>query len=529
MSGVGVPAHGPELIFAVVRPVGTPFEGFRSALRGGLLDYGYTSYDVKLSEILSDLALQRGEPVPQKPENLRVSRLMDEGDLLCSEERLAAAVAIEAVNRIREYRGTHVSRDPSAQVSADDDIPRAAYVLDSLKRPAEVVQLREIYGDHLIVVSLQSSVETRRQVLADLIEPHGAQPQLGSTADIVDGLIERDLRESDDVFGQNMQRTFPMAEIFVNVDGDIPTQVNRLLNRLFGSPDYDQPTAAEFGMQLANLSRTRSPELGLKVGAAIVTDDLEVLSLGANTHPVPSGSPAFDSSALDIRDLVLDTVRRLSKAALSQDAVRRLKEDGNAYVAELVSGPLAEAKILDLTEFQPTVHAEMNALLDALRRGVSVDGATVYVTAFPCHTCAKHLVALGLQVRYIEPYPKSRAEAMYGTTVSDRFLPFTGIAPARYDKLFGTADDRKGPDGARMSWSAADRSQAQPKVDLLLDQRGIADREVIAVSIHATDVVPIGHDEQHGAKVSHAGMEPEPLARQDEPVVSPENGVRDDC
>lgn len=46
---------------------------------------------------------------------------------------------------------------------------------------------------------------------------------------------------------------------------------------------------------------------------------------------------------------------------------------------------------------QATVHAEQNAVADAARRGVALDGATVYVTHIPCITCAKILAAAGIR------------------------------------------------------------------------------------------------------------------------------------
>ncbi len=46
---------------------------------------------------------------------------------------------------------------------------------------------------------------------------------------------------------------------------------------------------------------------------------------------------------------------------------------------------------------QATVHAEQNAVSDAARRGVALDGATVYVTHVPCITCAKILAAAGIR------------------------------------------------------------------------------------------------------------------------------------
>ena len=44
-----------------------------------------------------------------------------------------------------------------------------------------------------------------------------------------------------------------------------------------------------------------------------------------------------------------------------------------------------------------TVHAEMNALVQAAKRGHAVDGATAYVTNLPCPTCAKALITAGIK------------------------------------------------------------------------------------------------------------------------------------
>ena len=49
-----------------------------------------------------------------------------------------------------------------------------------------------------------------------------------------------------------------------------------------------------------------------------------------------------------------------------------------------------------------TVHAEQNALLTALRHGVSVLGATCYVTRPPCGSCAAALIQAGV-VRVVHP------------------------------------------------------------------------------------------------------------------------------
>jgi dCMP deaminase len=41
-------------------------------------------------------------------------------------------------------------------------------------------------------------------------------------------------------------------------------------------------------------------------------------------------------------------------------------------------------------------HAEVNAIGFAARRGVATAGATIYVTAEPCHGCAKAISAAGI-------------------------------------------------------------------------------------------------------------------------------------
>lgn len=43
------------------------------------------------------------------------------------------------------------------------------------------------------------------------------------------------------------------------------------------------------------------------------------------------------------------------------------------------------------------VHAEMNAILNAASRGVSVKGATVYVTISPCQSCARAIIQTGIR------------------------------------------------------------------------------------------------------------------------------------
>jgi len=72
------------------------------------------------------------------------------------------------------------------------------------------------------------------------------------------------------------------------------------------------------------------------------------------------------------------------------------------------------------------VHAEQNAIIQAAKLGVSIDGATLYCTHQPCVMCAKMIVNSGIvRVVYQEGYPDEFAVEMLreGGVKLERFVP----------------------------------------------------------------------------------------------------------
>jgi deoxycytidylate deaminase len=88
----------------------------------------------------------------------------------------------------------------------------------------------------------------------------------------------------------------------------------------------------------------------------------------------------------------------------------------------------------------------MHALLAASQiGGQRVRGGKVFCTTYPCHSCARHIVAAGVrEVYYIEPYRKSLATKLHDDAITEdeetrdkvRILPFDGVSPRRYLDLF---------------------------------------------------------------------------------------------
>jgi dCMP deaminase len=63
-------------------------------------------------------------------------------------------------------------------------------------------------------------------------------------------------------------------------------------------------------------------------------------------------------------------------------------------------------------------HAEVNAVNDALRRGLPVRGCTLYVTKEPCEVCAGLLRDWGVSVVWQDRRRGTRGELHHGPTIS---------------------------------------------------------------------------------------------------------------
>jgi dCMP deaminase len=60
------------------------------------------------------------------------------------------------------------------------------------------------------------------------------------------------------------------------------------------------------------------------------------------------------------------------------------------------------------------IHAEQNAIIQAAKLGVPIDGATMYCTHQPCVICAKMIVNAGIsRVVYKHPYPDTFAQKIF--------------------------------------------------------------------------------------------------------------------
>ena len=72
------------------------------------------------------------------------------------------------------------------------------------------------------------------------------------------------------------------------------------------------------------------------------------------------------------------------------------------------------------------VHAEQNAIIQAARLGIQLEGATLYCTHQPCVICAKMVINAGIsRVVYREGYPDEFSLDLFGEA---------GVSIDRYDE-----------------------------------------------------------------------------------------------
>jgi dCMP deaminase len=77
-----------------------------------------------------------------------------------------------------------------------------------------------------------------------------------------------------------------------------------------------------------------------------------------------------------------------------------------------------------------TIHAEANAIIQAARNGVRIEGATIYVTASPCWSCFKMVANAGItRIAYGEFYRDQRTfEVAAKIGVELIHIPLPGVS-----------------------------------------------------------------------------------------------------
>jgi deoxycytidylate deaminase len=507
----------PELVVGIAAPIGVDMEQITQSLMAAFHALNYDSSLIKLTSEIVRYPITDQESLDEianwsGPDTHNVyMRKMSEANALRKQYSDPAVLARIAVDSIRADRKTKTG-------GLDKVRARHAYIIRQLKRPEEVALLRKVYGRQFILASAYAPEQERKEQLCQRLRGElSTSLTPAKIGFLAEELIERDAAEDQEALGQQLSETFHLADVFI--DGlnkaKMDDKLERFTAALFGRNDI-APSKDEYGMYAAKSAALRSSDLSRQVGAALFTDDGELVTQGCNEVPKAHGGTYWDLESPDHRDIkkghdpndrhkkeiVRDLVERLRKKNFLSEDITKIGNDSqivdhliNKQDPPLQHGALVGSRIMDLTEYGRVVHAEMLAICDAARLGRSVKGATLYCTTFPCHNCTKHILASGVKrVVYMEPYPKSRAKDLHPDEIEieaespDKvsFVPFMGISPFRYRDLFQKGK-RKKPDGKARDWYQND--EMRPMVDMVVPS--YTENEKWALADMLGDVKPV--------------------------------------
>jgi Deoxycytidylate deaminase len=373
-------------------------------------------------------------------------------------------------------------------------VARCAFILRSLKHPDEARTLRSVYGPRFILIAAHVPREQAINRLANEIahseDTHVADEHKERARRLYDREARPEEKYSDEErnrqrqegdpdndFGQNVRDTYRHADCFVDASDDevMRDELLRLVKLLFGDP-FLTPTRHELAMFQAHAASLRSSALARQVGATVLDDNGALIACGTNEVPRAGGGLYWEGDSPDGRDFAhedgadsSDVMRRhVIRQILEQlEELELLNADFDKLKASDVLPALKGATVGRLLEFGRPVHAEMAAITDAARRGCAVARGSLYTTTYPCHACARHIVAAGIrEVQYMEPYAKSLARNLHDdaiqldaplegdSTSKVVFRQFLGVAPRRFRELFQRhAGERKDHKGHARSFS----------------------------------------------------------------------------
>lgn len=451
-----------ELVLSLITTVGTDVEDLISVIKDCLHHFNYTTEIISVSKDV----LSQFEPT-FNPDGMneydRISHYMELGNKIrksAHDNSVLMSGVAACINQKREALDLQLAPRK-----------RVAYIIKSIKHPAEVQRLRAIYGDGAHFLGITSSFERRISFLK----------RKGVTEDKAKELLDRDENENIG-HGQHTQEAFQLSDYFFDIKDSsdyIKNCVSRLVELLFGEPFYT-PSFDEYAMFMAYASSLRSADLSRQVGAVIAKNN-EILASGVNDCPKAFGGLYWpvqqcDGSFSDTvggRDYTNGHDRnKVEQKKIIEAILKSLKKRNTSANFDAVKN----AGVGDLTEYGRVVHAEMEAILMCARNNISTEGAELFVTTFPCHNCAKHIIAAGIKrVVYIEPYPKSKTFDFYKTEISNHFEkekvlfePFVGVGPSKYIDLFAMKSrkcysrTRKLDDGTKIEWNPKTASLRSP-------------------------------------------------------------------
>lgn len=457
-----------ELVIGLCGPIGTDIKFVSKKLKEIIEDtFDYQCIEIKMSKFIKinqDIdddvrSVDYYNQVIEKGNKLRENHGND----------ILAKYAIHEIakNRLKKSDGIEHSEDLVYS-------KRVCYIVNSIKHDDEFRLLKKVYQNIFYFIGVFSPLEIRKN---NMLGMQISKPD-------IETLIEID-SEQPEKHGQKVSKTFMNADYFMRIEDSheqiIRDKLTRFLDLIFGTKIIT-PSVNENAMYLASSASANSACMSRQVGASITNENGEVISVGWNDVPKFGGNLYTEGDKNDHRCMnknggtcFNDQEKKLLVNLIGNELLDKKAIHVNQL--ENITKILEKSRIKDLLEFSRAVHAEMHAIINATQKsGSEIIGGNLYCTTYPCHNCARHIVASGIkEVYYIEPYSKSLALKLHDDSITEnsnedkktKILMYDGVAPSRFMDLFKMTDGlKRKKDGIIV---AQKRKTAHPRNSLSLD------------------------------------------------------------
>lgn len=256
----------------------------------------------------------------------------------------------DVANELREKFGPDYITQKLFEIAEKE---KSDAVIESIRNPKEVEFIKS-HGGFLIAITANQKLRYERIKLRKAEKDKVSFKEFQSQ--------EKSEFQSKNKNAQNLPRCIKMADYKITNNSTFDNLNKKIEEVIDKMKRYKRPSWDDYFTEISRAVSTRGTCDRGRVSCVFVKDK-QILVSGYAGSPI--GFPHCDEVGHDLR--------------------KSIDEDGN------------------ITQHcVRTVHAEQNALCQAAKRGIALDGATVYVNMTPCRTCAMLLINCGVKRVYAE-------------------------------------------------------------------------------------------------------------------------------
>lgn len=282
-------------------------------------------------------------------------------------------------NQLRaKFGSAHFSREVRKEIEANSD---NKYVIDGIRNPMEAKELKALPDFYLVGIS------AKPETIVERVLSRGREGDKLTEEDVLAKLdIEKGKDQPKD--GQQVAKCLEMVNFLIVNEGtleEVAEKIEHFLGIVDGSK---RPSFDEVFMGNATNWAERSTCLRRKVGS-VISKDNQQLTAGYNGAP-----------------------RTLKHCAELGGCLREKMGIPSGQRHEICRG----------------THAEQNAITQAAKFGINIEGGTLYCNTHPCSICTKMIINAGItKVVYDSDYDDALSKEMLGEQTALELVRFEGL------------------------------------------------------------------------------------------------------